>query len=70
MASIAGFQNEGRLHESELDKLVAIAERDGSIDTDEARVLNNIISKLKPEELGDSMRDRVDALREKLAPLL
>lgn len=70
MASIVCFQNEGRLDEAELDKLVAIAQRDGSIDPDEARVLNNIISKLAPEELDESMRARVDALREQLAPLL
>lgn len=70
MASIACFQNEGRLDESELDKLVAIAERDGSIDPDEARVLNSIINKVKPEEMDDSMRARVEALREKIAPLL
>jgi polyhydroxyalkanoate synthesis regulator phasin len=52
------------------DKLVSIAERDGSIDADEARMLNSIIDKLVPAELDQAMRARVEALREQLAPLL
>ena len=70
VASINCFHEDGRLDEAELDRLVAIAERDGSIDADEARVLNSIISKLVPTELDEAMRARVDALREQLAPLL
>lgn len=70
VASINCFHEDGRLHKEELDKLVSIAERDGSIDADEARVLNSIIGKLVPTELDESMRARVEALREQLAPLL
>lgn len=70
LASIACFQDDGRLDKEELDKLVSVAERDGSIDPDEARVLNKIINKLVPEELDEPMLARVGALREQLAPLL
>lgn len=70
LASIACFQNNGSLDAAELDQLVSIAERDGSIDPDEARVLGTILDKLVPDELDASMRARVEALRRQLAPLL
>ncbi len=70
LASIICFQDDGRLDEMELDKLLSIAERDGSINPDEARVLNKIMGKLIPAELDESMRSRVQNLREQLAPLL
>lgn len=58
LASIACFQNNGSLDETELNQLVSIAERDGSIDSDEARVLSTILDKLVPDELDASMRAR------------
>jgi hypothetical protein len=70
LASITCFQDDGRLDLAELDKLVSIAERDGSISPDEAHVLNRIIGKLTPAELDGPMQARVAALREQLAPLL
>ena len=70
ITSIACFQDDGRLDVSELDKLVSIAERDGVIDPEEARVLDSIINRLEPAELDAVMLARVDVLRERLAPLL
>ena len=70
IASIACFQDDGKLDVAELDKLVAIAERDGTIDPEEARVLDGIIGKLAPADLDAPMLARVDALRQQLAPFL
>ncbi|HET6433474.1 hypothetical protein [Dyella sp.] len=70
IASIKCFQDDGRLDPAELDQLVSIAERDGSIDPEEARVLERIMGKLRPEELDEAMLTRVEALRAKLLPLL
>lgn len=70
LASIACFQDDGRLDVSELDRLVSIAERDGVIDPEEARVLDGIINRLEAADLDAVMLARVDVLREQLAPLL
>ncbi len=70
IASIACFQDDGRLDVSELDRLVSIAERDGSINPEEARVLEGVISKVEPSELDAGMKARIEELRARLAPLL
>lgn len=70
IASIACFRDDGRLDVAELDKLVSIAERDGEISADEARVLDGILNRLEPADLDAVLLARVDVLREQLAPLL
>lgn len=65
--SIECFANDGKLDAAELGKLMAIAERDGNIDADEARVLNNIISRIRPEEIDAAMEARLEEVRKKLA---
>lgn len=67
--SISCFGNDGRLDATELDRIVAIAERDGIIDPDEIRVLHNIISRIRPDELDAAMKARLDALRRKIGPV-
>jgi hypothetical protein len=61
------FGNDGRLDANELDRLIAIAERDGRFDVNEVRVLKNIISRIRPDEVDAPMRERLDALARKLA---
>lgn len=70
LASIACFQDDGRLDVPELDRLMSIAERDGEISPEEARVLDGILSRLEPADLDATMLARVDVLREVLAPSL
>lgn len=70
ITSIECFQGDGRLDVAELDKLVSIAERDGAISPDEARVLDGILNRLEPADLDAVMLARVDVLRELLAPML
>ena len=65
--SINCFADDGQLDIDELNKLVAIALKDGAVDADEKRVLGNIIAKLKPAELTSTLQRRVDELREKYA---
>lgn len=60
------FGNDGRLDAAELDRLIAIAERDGRFDVNEVRVLKNIISRIRPDEVDAAMRTRLDALAKKL----
>ncbi len=57
--SIQCFANDGRLLVDELDELLSIALRDGVVDEDEQRVLNNIIDRLNPDELTTDMLDKI-----------
>ncbi|TGN39955.1 hypothetical protein [Marinobacter confluentis] len=65
--SIQCFTDDGKLDEKELGELVRIAERDGVIDENEIRVLRNIISRIKPEEIDDAMKHRLSEVERKLA---
>ncbi len=60
------FGNDGRLDATELDRLIAIAERDGRFDVNEVRVLKNIIGRIRPDEVDAAMRERLDALARQL----
>ncbi|MFL1456292.1 hypothetical protein ACJO5Y_17775 [Marinobacter sp. GN3S48] len=64
--SIQCFADDGKLDAKELEELVRIAERDGVIDANEIRVLRNIISRIKPEEVDDAMKRRLSELENKL----
>lgn len=65
--SIECFSNDGKLDVSELGKILEIAERDGEIDANEARVLSNIISRLNPAELNSEMQSKVEEIKQKIA---
>lgn len=65
--SIQCFADDGKLDAKELGELVRIAERDGVIDENEIRVLRNIISRIKPEEVDDAMKRRLSEIERKLA---
>ncbi|MFL1456296.1 hypothetical protein ACJO5Y_17795 [Marinobacter sp. GN3S48] len=65
--SIQCFADDGQLDAKELGELVRIAERDGVIDENEIRVLRNIISRIKPEEIDDAMKRRLSEIERKLA---
>lgn len=64
--SIRCFAEDGRLDADELQRLVAIADRDGRFDTNEIRVLKNIIGKIRPEELDAPMKEALQALSARL----
>ncbi len=64
--SIRCFGDDGRLDADELGKLIAIAQRDGVIDPNEIRVLKSIISKIKPDEVDEAMRAKLQALSQSL----
>ncbi|MFK8012067.1 MAG: hypothetical protein AB8B80_08520 [Marinicellaceae bacterium] len=64
--SIECFSNDGKLDAQELGSILDIAERDGEIDADEIRVLKNIISKIKPEEIDQAMQKKLDEIAEKI----
>lgn len=61
--SINCFANDGKLDLAELQKLVDIALRDGVVDEDEKRVLNNIISRINTSELQGELLDKVNGLK-------
>lgn len=67
LKSMASFANDGKLDEFELEELLAIAEKDGSIDPDEARVLNGIFDRLQPGELTPEVQARIEQVRQKIA---
>ena len=60
------FGNDGRLDAAELDRLIAIAERDGRFDANEVRVLKGIIDRIRPDEVDTAMKARLDALAKQL----
>lgn len=64
--SIECFSNDGKLDAFELGKILQIAEIDGAIDQNEIRVLRNIISRIKPEEVDDDMRLRIEEIKVKI----
>lgn len=64
--SIQCFTDDGKLDDSELGKIVEIAERDGVIDENEIRVLTNIISRITPEEVDEAMREKLSEISEKI----
>jgi hypothetical protein len=65
--SIQCFADDGKLDAEELGSIVRIAERDGVIDENEIRVLRNIISRIKPEEVDDTMRRRLQEIERKIS---
>lgn len=65
--SISCFSDDGVLDAKELKSIFAIAERDGIIDDNEIRVLKNIISKIKPSELTDDMKEQLSIISKKIA---
>lgn len=46
--SIECFANDGKIDAVELGKILEVAEKDGTIDHNEIRVLRNIISRIQP----------------------
>lgn len=64
--SIQCFSNDGKLNAHELGKILAIAEKDGVIDQNEIRVLRNIISRIKPHEVDDAMRQKLAEISAKV----
>lgn len=65
--SINCFADDGTLSVNELDQIVSIALKDGVIDDNEKRVLQNIVGRLKESELEGELKDRVAQLRRELS---
>jgi aspartate-semialdehyde dehydrogenase len=64
--SIQCFSNDGKLDAQELGKILDIAEQDGEIDQNEVRVLKNIISRIKPDEIDQAMEKKLKEISEKI----
>ncbi|WP_113954542.1 hypothetical protein [Arenicella xantha] len=64
--SIECFSKDGKLKAHELGQVLAIAERDGTIDQNEIRVLRKIIGKIKPSEVDRAMRDKLQEISNKI----
>ena len=64
--SITCFSDDGKLNADELGEILAIAERDGNIDQNEMRVLQNIISRVKPTEIDEKMQAMLDTIQQKI----
>ncbi len=64
--SIQCFADDGKLDAEELGSILEIAEKDGEIDQNEIRVLRNIISRIKPEEIDKAMEQKIAEISEKI----
>lgn len=60
--SINCFADDGVIEASELKEIFDIALRDEMIDQNEIRILRNIISKIKPDEIDASMKDQLNTI--------
>jgi hypothetical protein len=65
--SIQCFSNDGKLDAQELGKILELAEKDGKIDNNEMRVLQNIIARIKPHEVDQAMRKKMMEISEKIS---
>jgi hypothetical protein len=61
--SIQCFSNDGRLLLPELEQILAIALKDGTVDANEKRVLASIFGRLTPSELTPAMQQRIAQIR-------
>lgn len=64
--SIQCFSDDGKLDAGELRKVLAMAERDGSVNEEEKRVLGNIIGRIRPQELDHDLSEQIAAINAKL----
>ncbi len=64
LESIPYFTNDGKLSVDEIDKLLAIAEEDGKIDDEEARVLSNILKKALEGKVDPATTARIQVISE------
>ena len=62
--SIEVFKD-GKLDYHELEKLLDIALKDGSIDDNEKRVLGNIFLRLTDAELTTTIKSRIDEVKQR-----
>jgi hypothetical protein len=65
--SIGCFSDDGTLDATELGKIFDIALRDGVVDSNEIRVLQQIFMRLKPEELNDDMLKKIEQIKNEIA---
>ncbi|VAW65379.1 hypothetical protein MNBD_GAMMA09-2951 [hydrothermal vent metagenome] len=63
--SIQCFSNDGKLLTDELEELVTIALKDGTVDDNEKRILNNIFSRLTASDLTPDMLKKIEEIRSK-----
>lgn len=60
--SINCFADDGKLDVAELEELLEVALRDGVVDANEKRVLENIFERLRPQELTPAMQDKIEEI--------
>jgi hypothetical protein len=63
IASIHVFSDDGRLDLAELEKLLALALRDGIVDEDEKRVLANILTRAERDGVAGDVQARIAEVR-------
>lgn len=63
LASINVFSNDGLLDVAELERLLQLAERDGTFDEDEKRVLANIFLQAEQTTLDPAVARRIAQAR-------
>jgi hypothetical protein len=62
-ASVRVFANDGRLDLAELEHLLSVAMRDGSVNDDERRVLASIFRRIRPDEVTPAVWARMEEIR-------
>lgn len=62
-SSVRVFANDGTLDIRELEHLLAVALRDGSVNDDERRVLGNILNRVREHEVTSAVWARIGEVR-------
>ena len=63
IAAIHVFADDGRLDLAELEKLLALALRDQTVDEEEKRVLANILGRAERDGVAPEVQARIDEVR-------
>lgn len=63
LASIKCFSDDGTLDIKELEYLMGLAQRDGTVDEEEKRVLNNIFSKVSQSDVEPQVWARINEIK-------
>lgn len=65
LATIAVFTDDGTLDLAELDRLLALAEQDGTVDDEEKRVLANVLDRAEKDGVAPDVQARIAQIRQR-----
>jgi hypothetical protein len=62
-ASFAVFADDGTIDTEELSFILGLALKDGKVTEEERRILNNVFNRIREEDVGPQVWERIQAAR-------